>query len=218
VYGDTRLEGRVFYSGTPPDYQDHTFHGVDTPSLSMDIVPYVRSIMRAKGWTVGAACQDRWFNAPYTPGQSAKNSVVQDILKMQWATGFSYIARVVENGFTTIAWSDRAVAFRDIIKGRIKDMVRNGLLVLPVKDGDTVAFGTKAPDLETDKDGHNFPQFNRYFIHSIPYSTLGISLQDNVVNLPYLDDFLAAVANCTFRFIALGRISRTGGFLQGVSH
>jgi hypothetical protein len=55
VYGDTRLEGRVFYSGTPPDYQDHTFHGVDTPSLSMDIVPYVRSIMRAKGWTVGAA-------------------------------------------------------------------------------------------------------------------------------------------------------------------
>lgn len=212
VYGGTLLEGTVTYSGAPPDFQDDSIHQVDTPALSMDIVPYVRTIMRVNGWTVGAACQDRWFSAPYAPGKTAADLVVQDILKMQWATGFSYIARVVENGFTTISSSDLAIAIRDKergIKDRIKDQVRNGIVALPANDGDTVAFGTKVPDLETDKQGHNFPRFNRYFIYEFEYKLVEISLLGGV-RVPSLDDFAAAVANCTFRFIALGQITKTG--------
>lgn len=162
VYGGTRLEGDITYAGLPPDFQDSRLYRVDTPALSMDVVPYVRTVMRARGWAVGATCQDRWFNTPYSPGKSAKDLVVQDVLKMQWATGFSYIARVVENGFTNILESVQAIALRDKIKGRIKDQVRNGLVALPAKEGAAVAFGTKSVDLEVDGDGNNFPRFNRY--------------------------------------------------------
>ena len=64
--------------------------------------------------------------------------------------------------------------------------------------------------MELDAQGHNFPRFNRYFVLSVAYSSPGVSLQDNILNIPYLDDFLAAVGNCAFRYLALGQITRTG--------
>jgi hypothetical protein len=173
----------------------------------MDIVPYIRTIMRAKGWQVGATCQDRWLDGPFSPGKTKYDVVIQDILKMQWAIGFGYIKRLVDGGFIYITAPDRSSAFRDVIKRRIKDQVRNALFKLPATDGETIAFGTKAADLEIDGDGHNFPRFNRYWIHQIPYQGFNVSLS---VDIPSVDDFLAAVANCTFRFIALGQIAKTG--------
>jgi hypothetical protein len=212
VFGGTVLYGSVMYAGSPPDFQDDRFNRVETPMVAMDIVPYIRSIMRAKGWQVGASCQDRWLDGPYSPGKSKTDVVAQDILKMQWAMGFGYISRVIEGGFVAITASDQSIGFRDVIKRRIKDQVRNGLIRLPAGDGETVAFGTKAADLELDGDGHNFPRFNRYWIHQIPYQgdTIGLNVLTPTVTIPAVDDFLAAVANCTFRFIALGQITKTG--------
>src|SRR5262249_46424464 len=175
-----------------------------------DIVPYIRVIMHAKGWQVGAACQDRWLGGASIPAKN--DAVAQDILKMQWAIGFSHISRLVEQGFNTITSSDQSVALRDILKERIKAQVQNGLVRLPAADGETDAFGTKAQDLEIDKDGHYLPRFNRYWLHEISFKALNVSTVGAVptVTISPLDDFLAAVANCTIRYIALGQITKTG--------
>ncbi|MFF2912879.1 DUF6402 family protein, partial [Paenibacillus sp. NPDC057934] len=195
VFGSTLLEARVAFRGSPPDYVDGSVHVANAPALRMDITPSIRTIMRANGWTVGAACQDRWFALPYTAGKEPTDTVVLDILKMDWATGFSDVRKSVDAGFNLI----EVLPDRVKIKERIKAQVRARQVVLPTP-GHSANFGTKASSLEVDGQGHNFPRFNRYWILEQSYA-------------PYLlplDDFTAAVARCTVRYIALGQITNTG--------
>jgi Family of unknown function (DUF6402) len=208
IYDSSSIFCRITYYGSPPLFTDLKSNDIEVPGISFDMVPYIPVIIKAKGWTIALKCMEKWFNNPYNPGQNKTDIVVSDILKMNWVLSFQYLKEFIENGFFIIKFSPTRFSIWEKIKQRIKAQVKNGLMNLP-EEGQTVSFGTKDATPERSAiDNHLVTRFDRYYIYEVPYRSPSLGQGDLI---PTIDDFYAAVANCTFRYIALGDISKASG-------
>jgi len=184
----------------------------DVPIIKVSIITYLPTIMKAKGWTIGVRCMEKWFNNPYNPSQTKTDLVVSNILKMDWVLSFGYLKKIIENGFTTITESVFSAAIRDKLKERIKAQVRNNLIRLPENENQTISFGTKDSTPERSAiENHLVTRFDRYYIHQELYRSASGAILGQGEIVPTINDFYAAVANCAFRYIALGDITKIGG-------
>lgn len=86
----------------------------------------IPSVMRSKGWNVGAACMERWFRyATYRMSQDEKlarvdfqkiprSMIDNDLVKMQWAMRFNRVRDAVARLRTS--WNNEA-AYSVLQKG-----------------------------------------------------------------------------------------------------
>jgi hypothetical protein len=202
IYGDTNILGSVSYSGTAPLFIDKKSNRIEVPTITMDIIPYIPKIMKAKGWAHAENALNIWLTNEYAGAKKATDIAILGIIDMKWARSFSYIEKRIKDKFTGTK-EDLPLSSENSKKeiiGVIKDQVTDNIIKLPINVGDEVLLGNKDKVISKNREGESVPVFDKYRFDHIR--------SDIPILFKSIDEFIAAVNECDIRFIAIGRVRK----------
>lgn len=190
IFGGTIIKGQI------QDTSNNTL--IKIPQITMDLVPYLPTILQTKNWQTAKKCMERWFLTPYDPKKNKKKTAVTDILTMNWAMGFTYFKAFIGNHL--IDGSLRSLTSQKNIAIVVNDLVKSNKLTLPNNIGDESVLNYQINTVSSNSDGDFTPDFDMYHFQSFTLSPPYI--------IKPLDDFMAAVNECNINFIPIGTIRK----------
>jgi len=168
--------------------------------------------MQSKGWNMGASLQEEWFSRKKSESSDRplENDPVTDLVKMNWVLSFPRAKAVYDKIIREEIWINEAA--QGVLSGEIKKMKKDGKLVLPRKEGESVEFGVFDPTLieyTHSKDGKmQIPTYDKYYFQREGHKESLLSAIWNGASA--LDDLFAALGDFIFRIIGGGTITKKG--------
>lgn len=187
-------------SGEKPE-----FCNSDSERLKVHFVRYIPGVMRHLGWPNGATLQDRWFERAGSENPGANNPVT-DVIKMDWILQYPRAKNLYDSFVRGKIWANPAG--KRALTQELKNMKRDGLLVIPASENQSVNFGNTDATIVTHNQ-NKVPKFDKYHYQERAFVENAFNAGDDD-----LDDLYAALANFVFRVGAAGTITRKGNHFQ----